>query len=61
MLAGLPVALFTSWYLSRHKPEEDDDLQAVPDKKASGLPFTNYAGDTNQDRLSLLLRMGAMF
>ena len=34
MLAGLPVALFLSWYLSRDKTEENDDLPAVPDKKA---------------------------
>ena len=34
MLAGLPVALFLSWYLSRDKTDEDDDLTAIPDKKA---------------------------
>ena len=37
MLAGLPVALFLSWYLSRDKPEEDDNLPAVPGKKVPGL------------------------
>ncbi|MCK4853974.1 MAG: tetratricopeptide repeat protein, partial [Bacteroidales bacterium] len=37
MLAGLPVALLLSWYLSRDKQEEDDDLEAVPDKKPPGL------------------------
>jgi TolB-like protein/Flp pilus assembly protein TadD len=34
MLAGLPVALFLSWYLSRDKSEEGDDLPASPDKKS---------------------------
>jgi TolB-like protein/Flp pilus assembly protein TadD len=34
MLSGLPVALFFSWYLSRDRQEEDDDLPAVPNKKA---------------------------
>ena len=33
MLAGLPVALFLSWYLSRDKEEENDDLPVVPGKK----------------------------
>ncbi len=37
MLACLPVSLFLSWYLSRDKLEEDDDIEAVPDKKAPGL------------------------
>jgi len=37
LLAGLPVALFLSWYLSRDKMEEDVDLPAVPGKKASGF------------------------
>jgi TolB-like protein/Tfp pilus assembly protein PilF len=37
MLAGLPVALFLSWYLSRDKPEEEDDLKVVPEKKAPGF------------------------
>jgi TolB-like protein/Flp pilus assembly protein TadD len=37
MLVGLPVALLLSWYLSRDKQEEDDDLEAVPDKKPPGL------------------------
>jgi hypothetical protein len=37
MLAGLPVALFFSWYLSRDKPEEDGKLLAVPGKKAPRL------------------------
>ena len=34
MLAGLPVAIFLSWYLSRDKQEEENDLPAVPDQKA---------------------------
>jgi TolB-like protein/Flp pilus assembly protein TadD len=37
MLAGLPVALLLSWFLSRDKPEEDEDLEAVQDKKAPGF------------------------
>jgi TolB-like protein/Flp pilus assembly protein TadD len=37
MLAGLPVAIFLTWYLSRDKQKEDDDLIAVPDKKPPGL------------------------
>ncbi|KPL13577.1 MAG: hypothetical protein AMS26_13905 [Bacteroides sp. SM23_62] len=37
MLSGLPVALLLSWFLSRDKPEEDEDLEAVPDKKAPGF------------------------
>ena len=37
LLAGLPVALFLSWYLSRDKTEEDNDLPAKPDKKAPSL------------------------
>ncbi len=34
LLAGLPVALFLSWYLSRDKAEEEDELPAIPGKKA---------------------------
>jgi len=37
LLAGLPVALFVSWYLSRDKSEEEEDLPAVPDKKGTVL------------------------
>lgn len=37
MLAGLPVALFLSWYLSRDKADEDDELEASPGKKAPGF------------------------
>ncbi len=37
MLAGLPVAIFLTWYLSRDKQKEDDDLIAEPDKKPPGL------------------------
>ena len=37
MLAGLPVALFLSWFLSRDKQEEEDDLESVPDKRAPGF------------------------
>lgn len=37
LLAGLPVALFFSWYLSRDKQGEDADMVSVPDNKAPGL------------------------
>ncbi len=37
LLAGLPVALFLSWYLSRDKQEEENDLPAVTGQKAPGL------------------------
>lgn len=37
LLAGLPLAILLSWYLSRDKQEEDADLQGVPGKKAPGL------------------------
>ena len=36
MLAGLPVAIFFTWYLSKEK-EEDKDLEATPDKNVHGL------------------------
>jgi len=36
MLAGLPVALFLSWYLSRDK-EEENDIPAGPGLKSPGL------------------------
>jgi divalent metal cation (Fe/Co/Zn/Cd) transporter len=32
MLAGLPVALIISWYLSREKKEKAEDLDIAPDK-----------------------------
>lgn len=37
MLAGLPMALFLSWYLSKDKADEDHDLQVVPGKKNPGF------------------------
>jgi len=37
MLAGLPVALFLSWYLSREKQEEEQDLETAPASKPPGL------------------------
>jgi TolB-like protein/tetratricopeptide (TPR) repeat protein len=37
LLAGLPIALILSWYLSREKLEEEQDLKATPGKKSTGL------------------------
>jgi len=37
MLAGLPVALFLSWYLSRHKQVEEQDLETAPGSKPAGI------------------------
>jgi tetratricopeptide (TPR) repeat protein len=43
MLAGLPVAIFLTWYFSREKEEEgieayeDKNLEAAPDKRPPGL------------------------
>ncbi len=42
MLAGLPVALILSWYLSRDKSEDDDDLPVEPGKQSSWF-FKGYA------------------
>jgi TolB-like protein/Flp pilus assembly protein TadD len=37
MLAGLPVALFISWYLSRDKQVEEQEIETAPGKKPAGL------------------------
>ncbi len=38
LLAGLPVALFLSWYFSREKEEaKEKELEAITDKNAPGL------------------------
>ena len=37
MLAGLPVALFLSWYVSRDKQMEEQDLETAPGKKPAGI------------------------
>lgn len=37
MIAGLPVALFISWYLSRDKKEKAEDLDIKPDKASSNI------------------------
>ena len=37
MLAGLPVALFLSWYLSRDKQVEEQDLEEAPGKNPAGI------------------------
>jgi len=37
MLAGLPVALFLSWYLSRDKHLEEQDLETAPGSQPAGI------------------------
>jgi len=37
MLAGLPVAIFLSWYLSRHKQVEEQDLETAPGSKPDDI------------------------
>jgi len=37
MLAGLPVALFLSWYLSRDKQVEEQDIETTPGSKPVGI------------------------